>query len=295
MKKTTAAAAIATATVLLAGVALAHTSVAESNPADNSTIEALPGEVSVRFGSPEVPVPQPAQLEDATLLLLDPCGVQVDNADAHWDQTTSTISATTTPSERAGRYEMHWGGTSTDGDTQAGYVDFVVSGGSECESVVRRDASDDVDLGFNPTKVTSKPTAAGANVTVELRDAPACKTFETGTGRLLALAMDTSWDEEVDYTGAFTCRTKKVRRGGVVRKVAVYGLAVTKAGEDTPSLRLQVRKTGAKALTAAVPKAILEEGGSLDLYVSSTTESDECGEDKSCADRAPDLGWVRSL
>ena len=295
MRRTFSVAAVAAALALLAGAALAHTSIAESNPADNSTVEALPEEVSVRFGNPEVPVPQPAQLSDASLVVLDACGARVDNEDAQWDDTTSTITATTTPASKAGRYEMHWSGTSTDGDAQAGVIDFVVSGGAECESVVRTDAADDIDLGFNPTKVTSKRTASGAAISVSLAEAPACKSFDAATGRLLTLAMDTSWDEEVDYTGTFTCRTKKVRRNGVVRRVAVYGLDVTKSGDEKPSLKLSLRKTGAKALTAAIPSTILGEGGTLDLYVSSTTESDECGEAKSCADRAPDLGWVRSL
>lgn len=296
MKKTVAVAAVFAATALLAGAALAHTSIAEADPADNSTIEALPGEVSIRFGNPDLPVPQPAQVTDATLLVLDPCGVQVDNADASWDETTSTITATTKVSEIAGRYEMQWSGSATDGDTQSGFVDFDVSAGEQCALVQRTDAGDDIDLGFDPTKVTSKPTAAGANVTVALAAAPACKTFRI-QGQRLEIAMDTNWDEGVDYTGAFTCRTIKVWKKGVVRKVAVYGLDVTKAGDDGPSLRLEVRKTGAKALTASIPSSILEDevSGSLDLYVSSTTESDECGEDESCADRAPDLGWVRSL
>lgn len=297
MRKTVTVAAVAAATALLAGAALAHTSIAESDPADNSTVEALPAEVSIRFGNPEVPVPQPAQLQDATLTLLDPCGARVDNEDAAWDETTSTISASTEASETAGRYEMQWAGTSTDGDAQTGFVDFVVSGGEPCSLVQRADPADDIDLGFNPTKVTSKPTATGASVAVTLAAAPACKTFKADTGQLLTFAMDTSWDEEIDYTGAFTCKTKKVRRNGAVRKIAVYAMDVTKAGDETPSSRLKVRKTGAKALTVSLPSSLLgdEENGSLDLYVSSTTESDECGEDTTCADRAPDLGWVRSL
>ncbi len=297
MKKTVTVAAVAAASALLAGAALAHTSIAESDPADNSTVEALPAEVSIRFGNPQVPVPQPAQLQDATLTLLDPCGARVDSVDATWDDTTSTLTATTKTSETAGRYEMQWSGTSTDGDAQAGFVDFVVSGGEPCALVQRTDAADDIDLGFNPTKVTSKRTASGASVTVALAAAPACKTFKADTGQLLTLAMDTSWDETIDYTGAFTCKTKKVRRTGAVRKVAVYGMDVTKAGDESPSSKLKVRKTGAKALTVSLPSALFggEENGALDLYVSSTTESDECGEDTTCADRAPDLGWVRSL
>lgn len=297
MKKTVTAAAVVAATALLAGAALAHTSIAESDPADNSTVEALPQEVSIRFGNPEVPVPQPAQLTDATLTVLDPCGARVDNEDATWDETTSTLSATTKASETAGRYEMQWSGTSTDGDAQAGFVDFVVSGGEPCALVQRVDAADDIDLGFNPTKVASKQTTAGAAVTLSLTAAPACKAFKADTGQLLSLAIDVNWDEEIDYTGTFTCKTKKVRRNGVVRKVAVYGMDVTKAGDEAPSSKLKVRKTGAKALTVTVPASLLEdqENGALDLYVSSTTESDECGEDTTCADRAPDLGWVRSL
>jgi methionine-rich copper-binding protein CopC len=297
MNKTITAAAVAAATALLAGAALAHTSIAESNPADQSTVEALPEEVSIRFGSPDVPVPQPAQLSDAALLVLDACGARVDNEDASMDDTTSTLTATTTPSSKAGRYEMHWSGTAADGEAQAGVLDFVVSGGTECASVVRTDAADDVDAGFNPTKIVSKATEAGADVTVTLKEAPACKLFKTETGRLLGIEMDTNWDDGVDYSGTFTCRTKKVRRNGVVRKVAVYGLDVTKAGDETPSTKFKVRKTGTTALTVAIPSSLLEdpEAGSLDLYVSSSIESDECGEDDTCADRAPDLGWVRSF
>lgn len=294
MKKI-AVTAMAVALALTAGAALAHTSVAESDPADGSTIEALPADVSVRFGNAELPAPQPAQLTDGTLLVLDACGVRVDNEDSEYDNSTSTISATTSATEKAGRYELHWFGTAADGDAQSGVIDFAVSGGSPCTSIVRTDATDDIDLGFNPTKVVSKPTASGAGVTVTLADAVACKSFKTDTGQILNLEMDTNWDETIDYSGAFTCRTKKVVRNGVTRKVAVYGLAVTKAGDETPSSKLKVRKTSAKALTVAVPSSILEdsEAGTLDLYVTSTTESDECGDGTSCADRAPDLGWVR--
>lgn len=297
MKKAIGIAAVAAASALFAGAALAHTSIAESNPADNATVEALPEEVSVRFGNPEVPVPQPAQLTDASLLVLDACGARVDNEDAQWDETTSTLTATTKPASKAGRYEMHWSGTSTDGDAQAGVIDFVVSGGTECTSVVRTDAADDVDAGFDPTKVSSTRTSTGAAVTVTLADTPACKSFKTATGNLLGLEMDTNWDDGVDYSGTFACKTKKVRRNGVVRKVAVYSLAVTKAGDDAPSATFKVAKRGPKTLTVSVPSSLLgdQENGSLDLYVSSSTESEECADDEVCADRAPDLGWVRSL
>lgn len=297
MKKTIAVAAVAAASALFAGAALAHTSIAESNPADNSTIEALPEEVSIRFGNAQVPVPQPAQLTDATLVLLDPCGVRADNEDATWDETTSTITATAKASGTAGRYEMQWSGTSTDGDAQAGYVDFVVSGGEECAVAQRADVADDIDLGFDPTKVTSKRTASGAAVTVALADAVACKALSGQTSEVLSLEMDTNWDEGTDYSGVFRCTTKKVRRNGVVRKVAVYSLSVTKAGDEDASLKFKARKTAPRALTASIPSSLLEDpdAGTLDLYVSSTTESDECNEDTSCADRAPDLGWVRSL
>lgn len=297
MRKTIVTAAVTAATALLAGAALAHTSVVESNPADNSTVEALPAEVSLRFGNASIPAPQPAQLTDAALVVIDACGTRVDNEDATWDQTTSTLTATTTATEKAGRYEMQWSGTSTDGDAQTGVVDFVVSGGAECELVQRTDAESDIDIGFDPTRIVSRPAGEGAAVTVSLAAAPACKTFATDAGRLLELAMDVNWDEEIDYLGAFTCRIEKVRKNGVVRKMPVYGLVVTKGGEETPSARFKVRRTAPKSLTVAIPGSILEdpESGSLDLYARSSTDSDECGEDETCADRAPDLGWVRSL
>lgn len=293
MKKTIAFVAGAAAAALFAGAALAHTSIAESDPADGSTIEALPGEVSVRFGNPDVPAPQPAQVSDASLVVLDACGVAVDNEDSSLDATTSTVTATTTPTAKSGRYEMHWTVTAADGEAQNGFIDFAVTGGEPCDLIERPDAADDVDLGFNPTNVTSKATASGAAVTVTLKDAPTCKAFKAGATQLLTLEMDTSWDEEADYSGAFTCRVKKIRRNGEVRKVAVYGVAVTKAGDEAPSLRFKARKSGRNALTAMVPSSILAEEGALDLHVSSVTDSDECDDDTTCVDRAPDLGWVR--
>lgn len=297
MRSKLTAAALAAALALTGGAALAHTSIAESNPADNSTIEALPDEVSIRFGNATIPVPQPAQLSDAQLVLLDPCGARADNEDAQWDQTTSTITATTADTSKAGRFEMQWSGKASDGDAQAGIIDFEVSGGSPCTLVTRPDAADDVDLGFDPTKVTSKRTAGGADVTVTLADKPACKSFAAGSGSLLSVSMDVNWDDEVDYTGDFTCKTKKVRKGGKVVRIAVYRLAVTKAGDEAPSLRFKARKSGSTALTASIPSSILEdaETGSLDLYVSSETDSDECGEDTTCVDRAPDIGRIRAF
>lgn len=295
MRRTLAFVAGATAAALVAGAALAHTSIAESDPADQSTVEALPGEVSIRFGSPDVPAPQPAQISDATMVLLDACGTRVDNEDASLDQTTSTLTATTKPSEKSGRYEMQWSGTAADGEAQSGLVDFVVSGGSPCTSVVRTDPADDVDAGFDPVKVVSKPLDTGAAVTVTVTDPLTCGALETETGQLLGMDMDTNWDDGVDYSGSFTCRIKKVRRNGVVRKVQVYGLAVTKAGDEAPSMKLKVRKTGRAALTASIPFSIVDEGGSLDLHVSASTESEECEEGSTCADRAPDLGWVRAF
>jgi methionine-rich copper-binding protein CopC len=296
MKKVTLVAA-ALAVTLLGGSALAHTSIAESNPADNSTIEALPEEVSIRFGNATIPAPQPAQLTDATLVLVDPCGARADNEDAQWDETTSTITATTADATSSGRFEMQWSGTSTDGDAQAGVVDFVVSGGPECALVQRTDAADDVDLGFDITNVTSRPTASGASVSVALAASPACKTFAAGSGRLLTIAMDANWDDAVDYTGDFTCKVKRVRKNGRVVKVPVYRLAVTKSGDEAPSVTFKARRSGPKVLTVAIPRTILEdaETGSLDLYVSSETDSDECDEETSCLDRAPDLGLVRAL
>lgn len=298
MRKVLTAAAVVAATALAGSVALAHTSVAESNPADNATIDSLPAEVSIRFGNATIPAPQPAQLSDAALVLLDPCGARVDNDDAQWDDTTSTVTATTKASEVAGRYEMQWSGTATaDGDAQAGVVDFVVAKGDACTTVVRPDAAKDIDLGFDVTKIVSRTTKSGAAVTLNLAAKPSCKAFAAGASQQLSVAMDASWDEEVDYAGVFTCKTKKVRKGDRVVRVPVYWLTVTKSGDEAPSLTFKARAGAGNALTASIPATILEDpdAGTLDLYVSSSTDSDECDEDTACADRAPDLGWIRSL
>lgn len=281
------------AVALAASAAFAHTSIAESDPADQSTVEALPTDISIRFGNAMVPGPQPAQVSEASLLLLDPCGVRVDNDDSELDMTTSTVAATAEESAVSGRYEMQWTATAADGEGQAGIIDFVVSGGAPCSLVQRDDVADDIDFGFDPTSVKSKTTEKGADVTVSLNDKLVCKSFKSTSGQKLEVSLDTNWDDEIDYSGLFTCKTKVVRG----KKVSVYKLAVTKAGEEAPSLKFRTKKTSPKALVVSIPASILgdSEDGHVDLYVSSTTESDDCTEDVSCVDRAPDLGSVRSF
>ena len=47
--------AVALSFALLAGVAVAHTSVAETIPSDGASVEAAPEQVYIRFGPPELP------------------------------------------------------------------------------------------------------------------------------------------------------------------------------------------------------------------------------------------------
>ncbi len=288
---------VALASGLIAGslvfmsVASAHTSIYDSNPADGSTVEAAPAEVTVRFGMAEFqgqPIPpQPGQASDARLEVYDACGTRVDKDDSVYDNNDSSVT-TTSGGEVAGRYEIHWYVTAADGEAQVGALDFVVSGGELCEQVVRPDADDDIDLGFNPTEVKSVVTSKGAEVTISLKDKAKCKSFAADAESKLQVVMDTNYDEEIDYTGVFECKINK-------KKKAVYKLMVTKTGDEEPSLKLKARKAGGKKLVVLVPSSLAtEENAHIDLHLSSTTDSDKCTEDKVCVDRAPDLGWVRA-
>ena len=253
---------------LLAGVAVAHTDVAETIPADDSTIEAAPTEAYIRFGQPEAPTP--AQIADGRLEVYDACGKRVDKDDATVNLQESSITVSSGGSV-AGRYEAHWFATAADGNVQAGLFDFDVTGGTPCKSVVREDPAKDVDLGFDIVKLQSKKVKAGSRMSATFASPVSCKALKD-EDTLLVAKFDTNSDRLADVSGTFKCLAGKV-----------------KLAFDDQTKPLSVSRPNSTTLSVLIPRHVLL--GGVDVYLEATTDKDECS-DKVCAELAPDLGLL---
>lgn len=252
---------------VLTGVAVAHTDVAETIPADGSTVETAPTEAYIRFGQPEAPTP--AQIVDGRLEVYDACGKRVDKDDAAVNMQDSSITVSSEGAV-AGRYEAHWFTTAADGNVQAGLFDFEVTGGEPCKSVVREDPAKDVDLGFDIVKLQSKKVKSGSQMSATFAGPVNCKALKDEDTQLVA-KFDTSSDRTEDVTGTFKCV------GGKAKLVF-----------DDQSKPLTVTRTST-TLSVVIPRHVLL--GDVDVYLESTTDKDECS-DKICAEIAPDLGLL---
>ena len=255
--------------------AYAHTHVAESTPADGEVLEKAPSEVSVRFGEALLPVGQPAQVQDASLVVLDACGKQVDNKDSSLTIQDSKV-VVTSGGDVAGRYEVHWFATAADGAPQSGVLDFEVTKGKSCTEAVREDEAKDVDLGTDVTKLQTSRTKGGALVQVGTKQRLSCTDLAAKGDSSLELNIDTSSDRESDLIGRFVCQSGDVRLK-----------MKTSSGKSTGSLPASITSKGLKV---KLPRGALV--GNADAFVQSSLDSDECA-DKVCADRAPDLGFVQ--
>ena len=262
-------------TAVSVGPAYAHTSVAESNPADGANVEAIPSSVMVRFGQEALPAP--AQIQDARLEVIDPCGVQVDKKDSAVNMQDSSVTVSAAGSA-AGRYEIHWFATAADGEAQAGVLDFNVTSGEPCTKVARADAKDDTEAGPDVVSIETKRTRRGGVSTLRLNDALACATLGAEAEEHLTIMLDTNSDRNADFTGEITC------------KAGDWTMALTSAeGDSTGSLRVgQPNKT---TLRVTLPKQKLV--AHVDLWAESSSEAADC-EGKVCFDRAPELGLARA-
>jgi methionine-rich copper-binding protein CopC len=270
--------ALVGAIVVLAGltqVAFAHTHVAESNPADGAILEAAPGEVTVRFGEPELPAP--AQISDGHLEVFDACGTQVDKKDSAVNMQDSSVTVSSAGG-MAGRYEIHWYATAADGEPQAGVLDFNVTNGTPCKSAARSDAADDTELGADVLSVTSKVVKGGGSVTIKTAEALDCAAYGEETDDKLTLMLNTNSDRNADFLGKVLCK-KNVWK--------IYLESVD--GDKTGSVRMTAPKTG--GLKVKLPKQLLV--AHVDVWAEALSEATEC-DGKVCFDRAPDLGLLRA-
>ena len=255
-------------TVLVAGVAVAHTSVAETTPEDGSVIESAPSQVHIRFGQKDLPAP--GQATDGRLEVYDACGKRVDKNDTTFNMQDSSMTVSSA-GDVAGRYEAHWFATAADGAEQSGVFDFEVTNGTPCKSVVREDATGDIELGFDVTKLRMNRVNAGSKVTMTLAAPVTCASFKDKDLQL-ATKFDTNSDRTEDITGVVACKAGKLK--------LVFG-------DGTGSLR--VARPTSTTLSVVIPRHVLL--GDVDVYVQSTADKDECSE-KVCAEIAPDLGLL---
>jgi methionine-rich copper-binding protein CopC len=262
--------------IIAAGTALAHTNVAETRPAAGSSVEAVPEQVYIRFGQPELPAP--AQIADGRLEVLDPCGTQVDKNDSTVNMQESSVTVSS-EGARSGRYEVHWFATAADGAQQSGIFDFNVTTGAPCEQVTRTDPAKDVGLGIDVVSLRSKKSRGGAVVTITSAAAVRCSTLAPKAADTLKVLVDTDGDALGDMDGRITCR-----RGNY---------AVTFSGESGTTGRISAIRPSAKMIAFKLPRQLLVEHA--DIYVESVHDSDECSGEKVCLEVAPDLGLVRAF
>ena len=249
------------------GTAAAHTSIAETNPEDGSTVETAPPQVKIRFGDASLP-PQPAQISDGRLEVFDACGQQVDKGDSQVNMEESSVTVSSEGAS-AGRYEVHWFTSAADGQAQSGVFDFDVTGGAPCKTVTRTDPKKDVDIGFDVVSILTKKVSRGVQVRIGLADAISCGALKD-KDLDLSVQFDTNSDRVVDTGGRFVCSAGKLKLSFESGSVPV-----TRPASD--SLSFVVR-----------PHVLV---GSVQFYVESLANKDECS-DKACSEVAPDLGLV---
>ena len=175
----------------------------------------------------------------------------------------------------AGRYEIHWFATAADGAVQEGVLDFTVTKGDKCPTVVREDVADDVDLGFDVTGVETKRVKGGALLSVATTEKVTCAAVAATQKSTLSVQIDTNSDRLADLTGRFLCKGDKT-------KLKIK----TVDGVTTGALPAGIAGSGVQV---KLPRHALV--GHVDVWVESLTDNDEC-ESKICLDRAPNLGLV---
>jgi hypothetical protein len=194
--------------------------------------------------------------------------------------------------DRSGRYELIWTVEASDGDTQSGLIDFEVTSGDDCASVLRTDPSKDVDKGFDlkSVKVTQADTGK-TKIQVKARKAFSCKSLAKKSDDRLQLSFDTNADDTVDYTGTFACRNGDVK------------LSIKEAdGEDVLATSTATLKQQGTVVATSVKASKFSDGDHLDIAARSTNDGDECSEEPAegeeapvCVDSAPDLGVLRAF
>lgn len=281
--------ALVAGSLALAAPVGAHTSIRESDPAEGAELEKAPATVSVTFGSP---------VEDAEIVVLDPCGTQVDAKDSAVETVPPRVGEPEGPGSKvtasmsgamAGRYELQWFAQPLDGDVQSGVISFFVTEGPACKTVSRVDAKGDVEgSSLDITGVKSWIAKGKVRVAVATADVAPCSALgaelnEDTKNSVLDVIFETEQDGEDDLRGRFVCGagTVKLRLTSMDRKTSYGAFKVTRKGS---------------VLNAALPLRLPlrpEVGKHLDITVQSESLEEQCGD--GCFDRGPDLGRITLL
>jgi copper resistance protein C len=287
-KKGIAVALSALAASLVASSALAHTALREATPADGTTVEALPPEVSALLGG---------VVTEGEIQVFDACGKSVTTGDTAVDAVSVRQGKFEAPGSKlrvptqgtqTGNYQAIWTAVGTDGHAVGGGWDFDVKSDKACAAVTREDAKDNA-KGIDITKIATKKLGRKhVLLTITAADALSSGSFssaisEDKKGNVLDIVIENEQDDEADLRGRFLSRGKN--------EVA---LALTSDDLRTKYGRYVATLKGATVSVKIPQKAFrLEVGRHADIFVESTGNTEDCG--TGCADVAPDYGFVRAL
>ncbi|GIG38096.1 copper resistance CopC family protein [Cellulomonas pakistanensis] len=149
---------LALAVVLLgAGRADAHNALLGTDPADGSTVDAPPAQITLTFD-------QPAQALGTEIVVLGPDGATVSTGDAQLvDDTVTQALAADLP---AGAYSVEWRVTSADGHPLSGSLAFTASAGAEAAEPAAPTAPETIEPTAEPTTTTQAEPTAEADETL---------------------------------------------------------------------------------------------------------------------------------
>ena len=273
----------------LVSPAAAHTALREATPADGSTVDALPAEVSALLGG---------IVTEGAVQVLDPCGSSVTTGDTELETVSIRVgqpeapgSRLTVPTagERTGNYQAIWTAVGADGHAVGGAWDFNVVSGEGCTKVSREDAEDNAN-GIDITSVTTKKLKDPKAILVSLKTADAVAIGdlskaidEDSLGTTLDLVIENTQDTTIDFRGRF------IRQRGELRLLLGSDDLETKIGN-------YAARAKGDAISVKIPQKVVrpEVGKFVDVWVESRGNTEDCGE-TGCADIAPDYGYLRAL
>ena len=276
------------ATALISPAA-AHTALREATPADGSTVDALPDEVSALLGG---------MVTEGSVEVFDPCGISVTTGDTELENVSIRVgqpeapgSRLTVPTagEKTGNYQAIWTAVGLDGHAVGGAWDFNVVDDAGCTKVLREDAEDNAN-GIDITSVTTKRLKDPKAILVTLKSAEkvaigdlAKAIDEDNLGTTLDIVIENTQDTSIDFRGRF------VRQRGELRLLLGSDDLETKIGSF-------VARAKGSAISVKIPQKVVrpETGKHVDVWVESRGNTEDCGE-TGCADIAPDFGYLRSL
>lgn len=133
----------------IAPPALSHAAYKSSDPANKSTVESPPSQITAEFTEP--------MTDSSYMEVFDPCGEQVDNGDS---RVSTSSMAVTMSGDKAGTYTVEFAAQSVDSHITYGSFTFTSSGGAACpgdEPEPTKDPGGGAGGGSNPAPDPGSP------------------------------------------------------------------------------------------------------------------------------------------